>query len=454
VDDLETGWEYQRAGRLSDAAACYRRFLGTHPDHAEGWAAPGVVAFKQQYLDQAINCYLRCLDLKPGSPDVLATLGVAYAVKGDLVAAELAFRQAIAVRPTFIAAYRHLGHALRDQGNFAAAVQAYQRARILGPDDVEILDNLKSVLQMANRAAEPIDPLVEAAMLAPQAAQLHQLLGISLPNTENKTLLQVGPVRLKQCRHGFMLYLVTDQYIGQSLDRYGEYSEGEAELFRMLVQPGWTILEIGANLGVHTVSLAKTTGPQGAVHAFEPHRVIFQLLCANVALNALSNVHTYQAAMGREAATTTVPKFNYGATRNFGGVSLGEFAKGERVPVMTVDSMNLSACHMIKVDVEGMESEVIAGAELTIRRFRPVIYLENDREEKSAALIRQLLEMDYRLYWHLPPLFEPENYFGASENIFGNTVSANMLGLHQSVSQQIPGLREVISPEERWQFVS
>ena len=97
---------------------------------------------------------------------------------------------------------------------------------------------------------------------------------------DSRPLLDNGPVRLKQCRHGAMLYLVTDQYIGQSLDRYGEYSEGEIDLFRQLVRPGATILEIGANLGTHTVFLAKAAGPGGTLHAFEPQRVIFQILCA------------------------------------------------------------------------------------------------------------------------------------------------------------------------------
>jgi len=77
------------------------------------------------------------------------------------------------------------------------------------------------------------------------------------------------------------------------------------------------------------------------------------------------------------------------------------------------------------------------GAEQTIRRYRPVLYVENDREEKSAALIRQLLALDYRLYWHLPPLFEPRNYFGVTENVFGRIVSVNMLGLHGSIPQNI-----------------
>ena len=267
---------------------------------------------------------------------------------------------------------------------------------------------------------------------------------------DSHPLLDNGPIRLKQCRHGAMLYLTTDQYVGQSLDRYGEFSEAEVDVFRQLVHPGETILEIGANLGIHSVFFAKALGPSGTLHAFEPQRVIFQILCANVALNALTNVHTHHAAVGRESGAITVPRVDYMASGNFGGISMENWQEGERVPLVSVDSLGLTRCHLIKIDVEGMEGEVIAGATRTIGQLRPVLYLENDRQEKSAALIRQLLDLDYRLYWHLPPLFNPENYFGVAENVFGGIVSVNMLGIHASIPQNMTGFRPVTGPEDNW----
>jgi tetratricopeptide (TPR) repeat protein len=180
MDDLGTGWEHQRAGRLSDAEACYRRFLAGHPDHAGGWAALGVVAFHRRDLDQAIGCYLRSLELMPGAADVLTNLGVAHAVRRDFAAAERWLRQAAAVRPPFLEAHRNLGHALRDQGKFAEAAQAYQQARTLRPDDVDVLGSLGIVLRMANRPLEAIEPLSEAVRLAPRSVLLHQQLGVVL----------------------------------------------------------------------------------------------------------------------------------------------------------------------------------------------------------------------------------------------------------------------------------
>lgn len=73
-------------------------------------------------------------------------------------------------------------------------------------------------------------------------------------------ILEHGPVRLKACRYGPLLYWITDTYIGQSLDMYGEFSEGETALLRQIIRPGATVVEVGANIGAHTVCLAKAVG--------------------------------------------------------------------------------------------------------------------------------------------------------------------------------------------------
>src|SRR5687768_6606900 len=82
--------------------------------------------------------------------------------------------------------------------------------------------------------------------------------------------------RLKDCRYGRMLYNVNDLYVGRSLDLYGEFSEGEVEVFRQLVRPGDLVMDVGANVGAHTVWFAKAVGPGGVVLAFEPQRLVFQ----------------------------------------------------------------------------------------------------------------------------------------------------------------------------------
>ena len=62
---------------------------------------------------------------------------------------------------------------------------------------------------------------------------------------------------VRQCRHGLMVFNRHDQFIGKALKVYGEYSEGEYDVFSQVVKPGDTVIEAGANLGAHTLGLAQ-----------------------------------------------------------------------------------------------------------------------------------------------------------------------------------------------------
>jgi len=242
-------------------------------------------------------------------------------------------------------------------------------------------------------------------------------------------LAEQAPIRIKQCRHGLFMYNMNDQYVGRSMDFYGEFSELEAGLFYQIIKPGMTVLDVGANIGAHTVGLSKAVGATGQVIAFEPQRVVYQMLCGNLALNNIQNVSALMVAVGQSTGSITVPRLNYSAVDNFGGVSLENVETGESVPLLTLDSLQLPRCHFIKLDVEGMEQVALEGAVETMKRCKPYLYVENDRKDKSLSLIHFLLNNGYRLFWHLPPLFNPENFYGAKEDIFPTLVSINMLGI-------------------------
>jgi FkbM family methyltransferase len=247
----------------------------------------------------------------------------------------------------------------------------------------------------------------------------------------------------RDCRYGRVLFNENDIYIGRSLDTYGEFSEGEVDLFRQIVKEGAVVVEVGANIGAHTLFFARQVGLTGAVIAFEPQRVVFQTLCANMALNSVSNCQCYQQAVGAEPGEACVPVLDYSRENNYGGLSLGAIREGERTPIVTLDSLSLTRCTLLKVDVEGMERQVLAGAVQMIEKCRPILYVENDRREKAAELVRYIDGLGYALYWHAPPLFNPQNFLRNPANIFGNIVSVNMLCIHRSVSHSLDGFRPV-----------
>src|SRR5205823_13798505 len=80
---------------------------------------------------------------------------------------------------------------------------------------------------------------------------------------DRRPLMESANLRLKRCKHGAMMFYANDEYIGRSLDLYGEFSEGEMELFNNYLRPGMTVVDVGANIGVHTVYFANAVGPSG-----------------------------------------------------------------------------------------------------------------------------------------------------------------------------------------------
>jgi FkbM family methyltransferase len=259
-------------------------------------------------------------------------------------------------------------------------------------------------------------------------------------------------LRVKQCRHGVMMFYANDSYIGRSLDLYGEYSEGEIELFKQIVRPGMTVVDVGANIGAHTIWFSKAVGPGGRVFAFEPQRALYHILCGNIALNLCANVISANVALGVRLGSVVVPSIDYARGGNFGGMALGKWESGEPIPLQTLDSYSLTSCGFMKVDVEGMEQQVLEGAKSLLAAHQPILYVENDRAEKSEDLISLLMNKGYRLYWHLPRLFSGTNYFGRTENIYGKTVSVNMICIPRSKPINMQNFREITSPEDKWRL--
>jgi len=242
-------------------------------------------------------------------------------------------------------------------------------------------------------------------------------------------------------------YLVNenDTFVGQAVLRYGEYGQHEYALLSSIASEGSVVAEIGANMGAHTVRLAKRIGMQGRIVAFEPQPAIFQSLCGTIALNSLMNVDCYPYALGSETGELVIPALDYRLRNNFGGISFETSVEhGLKVPLHCFDDVFvLPRLDLLKIDVEGMELGVLLGAEETIKKFRPVIYMENDHRGKSRDLLKFLFNHEYRVWWHTPALYNADNYFQNPENVFGDVVSLNVLAIRSDANVTI-GLTEIV----------
>lgn len=202
--------------------------------------------------------------------------------------------------------------------------------------------------------------------------------------------------------------------VGYELMQAGRYQPGEMALIRRVVAalpPNPVALDIGANIGVNTLVMSEALGAAGCLHAFEPQRVIFQMLMGNLALNSIENVYGYNLALGTAPGELELPPLDYARNWSFGGLGLGQpspkpqFGPGDatdglpirRVEVRTLDSFGFDRVDFIKLDVEEMELDVLRGAAQTIERTRPVMLVEWLRRDRGR-LPRYLFEIGYEMH--------------------------------------------------------
>lgn len=161
---------------------------------------------------------------------------------------------------------------------------------------------------------------------------------------------------------------------------FGCYEPHFAELFSLLVHPGDWCVDVGANVGVHTVRLAKLAGRDGGVIAVEPDPEIMRRAERNVALNGLSNVRFVNAAAGdRPGEMRLYRPGARDANRARASLLHHAYLTGvpATVPVVTLDDIcRGQRVALIKIDVEGLEGCVVQGAAATISAHAPSIIFE------------------------------------------------------------------------------
>lgn len=181
------------------------------------------------------------------------------------------------------------------------------------------------------------------------------------------------------------------------------------------------ILDIGANMGAFAIPIAKNIATRGGlIYAFEPQRIVYYQLCGNVFLNRLDNVYAFNMAIGNTDGTVEIPAIDYSASPNIGAFSLDpdfrntlnavtvkEDAPRYEIPLRQLDNFPLpKAPTLIKIDVEGLEIQVLQGAMQLLKASNfPPILLEAWKGEwfkvQRESLIRYLHEIGYTIMCEL-----------------------------------------------------
>ncbi len=192
--------------------------------------------------------------------------------------------------------------------------------------------------------------------------------------------------------HGLRMSLRYDDHVAQRVLTEWRFEPEVSAVSLAVIRRGMTVVDVGANIGVHTLLFAQLVGPEGHVVALEPNPVALRQLRRNITLNALTNVTVVGVAASDEEgeADFSLPVDGQEA---FGGLSnSGRFAEGARTRVATdrldriLPELGFAPASLLKIDVEGSELRVIRGARSLLEQSpRPTVIYEADYRNLEAS---------------------------------------------------------------------
>jgi FkbM family methyltransferase len=236
-----------------------------------------------------------------------------------------------------------------------------------------------------------------------------------------------APFVLVSSGHGTLIMNTNDYRIredgsgyglGYQLMKYSYYDPEEVNLAISLLNirreffgQGVVAFDCGANLGVHTVEWAKAMYGWGNVVAFEAQERIYYALAGNLTINNCFNGSAVHAAVGATDGELQIPMPNYLMPASFGSLELKKRERTEyigqnidysdeklaKIKLVSIDSFSCERLDFLKIDIEGMELEAVAGAEKTIERCKPIMLIEIIKTDK-IKLTRILKEQGYLSY--------------------------------------------------------
>jgi FkbM family methyltransferase len=181
------------------------------------------------------------------------------------------------------------------------------------------------------------------------------------------------------------------------------------ELRRKYFKDGVIAIDCGANVGVHTIEWAKRMTGWGSVLAIEAQERIYYALAGNIAINNCFNASAFHAAVSDRAGIMKMPRPNYLAAASYGSLELKQrantefigqkidYSEGYDVNMISIDGLKLPRIDFIKIDIEGMEMEALAGAAASVERHRPVMLIESIKTDR-AALHDWLMKRNYMAF--------------------------------------------------------
>jgi FkbM family methyltransferase len=207
-----------------------------------------------------------------------------------------------------------------------------------------------------------------------------------LPKSRGRVVAQI---------HGSRMTLDLDDYVQRKI-WYGCFEPAQVRVASRMIRAGDTVIDVGANVGFYTLLFARLVGPSGTVHAFEP--VMGDALERNVELNGYSNVTIHRVAVGANAGHVTLGNPLLRVSSGSWQRSSSEGAR--EVSQVALDQFVQEQVAFLKVDVEGMEPDVVAGLSSSLANRRVdalMIEIAGELLHEPSPIVKPLLAAGYRV---------------------------------------------------------
>lgn len=217
---------------------------------------------------------------------------------------------------------------------------------------------------------------------------------------------------IRHRQDGLRMELDSRKYIEWTVLFRGCYEPTLTKWIRSSLFAGATAVDVGANIGCHTLTMAEAVGEKGSVLSFEPNPITCEALARNINLNGFSNVKVYNCALGdaEENAVLHLPRRGSVEATNMGLASLVPIDSSDdvAVDVRTLDNVfretDLKSVDLVKIDVQGFECKVLKGLREILSSYSPAVTFEFEdwawqRSGATIAQARDILEpMGYNLF--------------------------------------------------------
>lgn len=188
---------------------------------------------------------------------------------------------------------------------------------------------------------------------------------------------------------GTKININTSSFIEWEIFFKGIYEPHIEGYLKRTLHPGLVVVDVGANVGIHTIVMAKRVGLAGQVFSFEPNPIIFNRLLENTKLNNFTNIVPLKYALSDKHSSMILHAFRDGLSRQGMAGFYTNVPENECVDVLVdvvtfdslVETLNIKQVDFMKIDTEGNDFKVLLGMQKSIIYFKPEIIFEYSRDQ-------------------------------------------------------------------------